>query len=346
MHRDAIGVNSRTGYKSAWGTNWQRALDAVRTTFQGARPGVSKLAVFVSDGAPNLKGNETAVEKPISTAWTRATAAAVPVANALKASGVHMLAVGTGKALAPHDDQYKDALMQVSGTDVVPPAALDARTVDLVMQEDLAALTAQFRTLAAQALDAPGCSYLSVQPTPRKLTYGTTGLTVRASLTGQSRTPLAGRVVRLESRVPGGSWSTLRTGKTNAAGQLTVSTSTKKTREYRGIFAGAGGQAAATSATTSVLVVPKVTLKISKHRVKRVAHVVFKGKVKPRKAVKKILLQKKIHNGWVKQAKTKPKAHGKYRFERTITSKGKWRVYAKATGTFGDGHSKKVKLKV
>ena len=75
---------------------------------------------------------------------------AIVAMNALKAEGVHTLAIGAGKVYTTDakQQQFRAALQSVSGPDVYPDAAFDARTTDLVLEPDYQAVAAKLRTLA------------------------------------------------------------------------------------------------------------------------------------------------------------------------------------------------------
>ncbi len=344
VHRVAID-----SYKSAAGTDWQAALRAVRGQFTSARPGAARLAVIISDGAPTEYTN--AAGQTITTNGGKRTAQSVDAgateANYLKDNGAHILAVGTGKALSGSEvARYQGALRQISGPDIAPPGAFVAATTDLLLQPDLSILAAQFRQIATESLDAPGCSFLSLQTTPSSLRFGSRSFSLTARLVTSGGAALAGQSVAIQTRAPGASnWSALRTATTNSAGVVTVPASTKKNREYRALFAGSGGQNAVTSATITAVVHPKVTAKVRTHRSGKATVATFFGKVKPKKAVKKVFLQKRVSGVWTKQAKSKVKAKGKYSVTTTMTRKGKWRVYVKPSASYGDGGSKTFKVK-
>ncbi len=342
--------NAIKSYKSGAGTDWQAALRAVRGQFTSARPTAAKLAVIISDGAPTEYTNTAG--QTITTHGGKHTPQSVDAgaieANALKDNGVHMLAVGVGKALSGTEvTRYQGALRQVSGPDIAPPGGFVAATTDLLLQPDLSILATQFRQLADQSLDAPGCSFLSLRTTPASLKYGSKNFTLTARLTSSGGAVLAGQPVAIQTRAPGkANWSAFRTATTNSSGIVTVPATTKKNRDYRAVFTGASGQSPVTSATITAIVHAKVKAKLQTYRSGKSTVATFSGKIKPKSVVKKVFLQKRVSGDWVKQGKAKVKAKGKYSVTKAMTKKGKWRIYVKPSASYGDGVSKVFKVKV
>lgn len=350
VHGQAIN-----GYKSGAGTDWQDGLRKVSSEFASARAGAGKLAIVISDGAPTqyTDSNGQTVDTHGGKHTPQSVDAATTVANDLKQHGVHMLAIGTGKATsnAATDQRYQTALERISGPDSVPPNAFNAAKTDLVLQDivpqsNLNVLVSQFRTFASQALAKSGCSFLAVTPSPSKLTYGNRAVTVNARLTSGGGTAISGAQVKLMTRIGSKPWADLGTRTTDASGRVSIATTTKRNRQFMASFAGGGGQNAVSSAAVGVTVAPKVTRSVSKRRLGRSAMLLhFSGTVTPKKAVKRAFLQKRLHGTWQTLAKTKL-SRGHYSFTRTVTGKSKWRIYVKASKKFGAGHSKRVKVRV
>jgi hypothetical protein len=348
-HGMVIGNSPKTGYKSGAGTDWQDAMRSVSNELSGARSGVAKLAIVISDGAPTeyTASNGTTISTHGGKHTSQSVDAATTVVNQqLKAKGVHMLAIGTGKALTDTDanNRYQNALKQISGPDAVPPSGFNAATTDLVLQENLTALVTQFRTFAGQALASSGCSFLAVSPSPSTLKFGNRAVTVNATLTSGAGA-ISGAAVKLQTRVGSKPWKTLGTRTTDSKGHVSIKTSTKKNRQFMATYAGGGGQNSVSSAPVQVTVAPLVTVSASQSRSGQAVKVHFSGKVKPKKAVKKAFLQKRMHGSWQNLDKTKLH-NGRYSFDRAMTSKSKWRVFVKASKKYGAGHSKKIKIKV
>ena len=113
-------------------TNWDDALAKAASTFD-PRPAKPNLVVFASDGNANTWGNpgnydgETAAMPP-----------AIEEANAIKAAGTRIIALGIG------DDLDVENLKAISGSNVAPPATVD-ETADVIL--------ADFDTLAAALSD-------------------------------------------------------------------------------------------------------------------------------------------------------------------------------------------------
>lgn len=336
-------------YFSGVATDWQAAAKAIKSTFDASqRPLAAKLVIWLTDGAPNKYTDALGkVVGPPANSY-ESVDAATPIINQLKSSGVHVLAVGTGKALGtdPETVKYQDALKQISGTDVTPPLSLDALTTDVVLQDDLDALQAQFRVLAASALSSPSCSFLAVAPSPSKVVRGAT-YSVAGRLSGSGDVPISGQSVTVQSRAVGAtSWSRLGVRRTDANGRFSISVTATKNREYQAHFAGAGNaHRPVTSGTTRVTVAPKVTASLGTSRVGKALKVRFSGKVTPKKATTRVFLEKRFKGGWLVQAKKKVDRKGRFTVKRTISEKSKWRIVTKASTDFGVGHSKRFKIK-
>ena len=137
---DVYNSPSQTGQ---W-TNWQDALEEVKLLNNTA---VAPLVVFVTDGDPTATGTAS----PFSTNVANATALtpAIVQANAVKAQGSHILAVGVGAAL--NNASSLNRLQSISGTDTVTNAAsINLSTTDVLAISDFANLTTALRTLVSE----------------------------------------------------------------------------------------------------------------------------------------------------------------------------------------------------
>ena len=126
-------------YVTDGATNWQDAFINAKRLFDLSPRNVPKLAVLVTDGSPNTYNLTPTTAAPlVPDADPAALDPAIVAMNALKAEGVHTLAIGAGKVYTTDakQQQFRAALQSVSGPDVYPDAAFDARTTDLVLEPD------------------------------------------------------------------------------------------------------------------------------------------------------------------------------------------------------------------
>jgi uncharacterized repeat protein (TIGR01451 family) len=126
-------------------TNWQDALEEVNLL--NTASGVAPLVVFVTDGDPTATGTSA----PFATNVASATALtpAIVQANAVKAQGSHILAVGVGAAL--NNATSLSRLNAISGPDTVTdPASLNLSTTDVLAVSDFASLPDALRALVNQ----------------------------------------------------------------------------------------------------------------------------------------------------------------------------------------------------
>jgi uncharacterized repeat protein (TIGR01451 family) len=143
---DVYSIPTQTGPL----TNWEAALKAVSDL--NAQSGVAPLVVFVTDGDPTRT-----IAVGTNTPSDIAVGPAITQANAIKAQGSHILAVGVGNALT--NAASLDRLKQVSGPDVVTSAAsLDLATTDVLSISDFSALPNALRTIVRQLCAAPPVS--------------------------------------------------------------------------------------------------------------------------------------------------------------------------------------------
>ncbi len=135
---DVYNSPSQTG---AW-TNWQDALEEVKLL--NASSGVAPLVVFITDGDPTAINIPGGVQVRVATAT--ALASAIAEADAIKAQGSHILALGVGAALANLASFSR--LVAISGSDTVTTAAaVDLTTTDVLAVADFANLPPALPTL-------------------------------------------------------------------------------------------------------------------------------------------------------------------------------------------------------
>ena len=139
-------------------TNWEAALEAVKLL--NAQSGVAPLVVFITDGDPTatIAGGQTNTPSPT------AVGPAIVQANAVKAQGSHILAVGVGAAL--NNAASLGRLNAVSGPDTVTdPASLNLATTDVLAVSSFANLPAALRALVNQLCASPTVP-VTVPPIP------------------------------------------------------------------------------------------------------------------------------------------------------------------------------------
>jgi uncharacterized repeat protein (TIGR01451 family) len=123
------------GATSGGFTNWEDGLVKATSTFD-PRPAKPDLVVFASDGNPNKRGNPALPGTGEDEG--AAMLAAVEQANAMKAAGTRILALGIG------DNLNVENLKAISGSVVAPPDPLDS-SADVIL--------ADFSTLASALSD-------------------------------------------------------------------------------------------------------------------------------------------------------------------------------------------------
>ena len=149
-------------------TNWEAALNEVNLL--NGQSGVAPLVVFITDGDPTTTGAGGS-NIPSDTA----VGPAITQANAIKAQGSHILAVGVGAALK--NAASLDRLTQVSGPDVATSAAgIALATTDVLSISDFSALPSALQTISRKL-----CS-LDITKTVDK-TVVTSGSTVTWTIT-------------------------------------------------------------------------------------------------------------------------------------------------------------------
>jgi len=123
-------------------TNWEDALKKVKEL--NSQSGVAPLVVFVTDGDPTAINTASGVQTNVAN--NTALAPAVVQADAVKAQGSHILAVGVGSALGNVNSLNR--LIAVSGPDVAESAgAVNLSTTDVLRIADFTTLPAALRTL-------------------------------------------------------------------------------------------------------------------------------------------------------------------------------------------------------
>ena len=144
-------------------TNWEAALKEV--ALLNGQSSVAPLVVFITDGDPTTIGGGSPSTIPSATA----VGPAIVQANAVKAQGSHILAVGVGAAL--NNAASLGRLNAVSGPDTVTdPASLDVATTDVLAVSSFANLPAALRALVNQLCASPTVPVtvplIPVAPTP------------------------------------------------------------------------------------------------------------------------------------------------------------------------------------
>lgn len=341
--------NAINGYKSGQGTNWEGAFDSARSVLGGARGGVGKLVLFMSDGRPNAWNGHPNPGAVNNVTRAEATDHGTTAANALKtAVGARVLAIGFGDALDPDNANYKVALQKISGpTTVSGNATPDVRTDDVVLQSNFTALASQLSSVAAQAINNHNCSFLSVTPSKGTVAYKKAGrpVALTARLTAPGTSGIAGQNVTMYQRV-GSAWKSMGAKRTDSLGRATWPTRVTANQAFYATFGGSATSNSTQSGAISVLVAPKVKTKVSKTSLGRhSALMTFSGKLKP-KTIKKLFLQRLDHGVWTTVAKKKAK-NGKYTVVQVVTKKkSKWRIATKRNASYTVGYSKVFKVKV
>ncbi len=123
-------------------TNWEDALKKVKEL--NTQSGVAPLVVFVTDGDPTAVNTANGVQTNVAN--NTALAPAVVQADAVKAQGSHILAVGVGSALGNSGSLSR--LVAVTGPDVAESAAaVNLSTTDVLRIGDFTTLPTALRTL-------------------------------------------------------------------------------------------------------------------------------------------------------------------------------------------------------
>ena len=151
-------VPETTGYsehaRRGSGTNWEAGLLSAGAVLTDARPGVPRIVVHVTDGRPTRHIDENG---NVTRDGGRAVhvAEAAGAADVLKAAGIHVYAVGIGRA---GDGSYTEDLAATSGPDVYdqgdPNDVFDASNDDVIQALDFEDLEAVLSGLANQLCGA------------------------------------------------------------------------------------------------------------------------------------------------------------------------------------------------
>ncbi|HWN66693.1 MAG TPA: vWA domain-containing protein, partial [Haliangium sp.] len=149
-------VPPTTGYsqhaRAGAGTNWEAGLLRARSMLDSARPGVPKLIVHVSDGRPtrHLDPSGRVTEEG---GLAQHVAEAAEEADRLKERGVHIYAVGIGRAPA-----YLPELQATSGPDVFDQSnaadVFDPAHDDVILATDFPSLQELLRDVAGELCGA------------------------------------------------------------------------------------------------------------------------------------------------------------------------------------------------
>ncbi len=181
-------------------TNWEAALKEVNLL--NAQSGVAPLVVFITDGDPTatIAGGQT------NTPSATAVGPAIVQANAVKAQGSHILAVGVGAAI--NNAASLGRLNAISGPDTVTdPASLNLATTDVLVVSSFANLPAALRALVNQLCGSPTVPVtvpvppVTVASTPPTVTIaGASQTTLRIDKRGPA-TAQAGQVITYRIKI-------------------------------------------------------------------------------------------------------------------------------------------------
>jgi Mg-chelatase subunit ChlD len=149
-------VPPTTGYsqhaRAGAGTNWEAGLLRARSMLDSARPGVPRLVVHVSDGRPtrHLDPSGRVTDEG---GLAQHVAEAAEEADRLKERGVHIYAVGIGRA-----PEYLPELQATSGPDVFDQSAagdvFDPAGDDVILATDFPSLQELLRDVAGELCGA------------------------------------------------------------------------------------------------------------------------------------------------------------------------------------------------
>lgn len=128
------------------GTNWDDGLASAQA-IADPRPGVQNLYVLISDGNPNKYSFPPIPVGSADYDPVGAINAAVTRANAIKATGTRILAIGVGiNGTASSPAMNIDNLKAIAGPNIAPPAAITAATD--VITSNYSSLTTAFSAIA------------------------------------------------------------------------------------------------------------------------------------------------------------------------------------------------------
>ncbi len=113
-------------------TNWEAGLVESHGLYD-PRPAKPDLMIFASDGNPNTIGTD-GNSNGGAAGEANAVAAATVAANAIKADGIRIIALGIGGGVGEGEALDVDNLVAISGPNVAPPAAVD-ETADVILAD-------------------------------------------------------------------------------------------------------------------------------------------------------------------------------------------------------------------
>lgn len=150
---DTSAITNRIAAATSGGfTNWEAALVAAHGTYD-PRPAKPDLILFASDGNPNTTGTGGSADGGAA-GEDAAVNAAVSAANAIKADGIRLIALGIG------DDLNIANLMAITGSNINDGATSDVITTSFAdLADDLAGLADDLcggKILVQKQLDTNG----------------------------------------------------------------------------------------------------------------------------------------------------------------------------------------------
>ncbi len=144
-------------------TNWEDAMRVGRFALDRPRPDVPHLVIFITDGDPTaairqnqVTSGQYTTQFPLTSSQVQtgvnndvALSPAIPNANAMKAQGSHILAVGVGRALG--NDASLGRLVDIAGPAIYPDdGPFDISTTDVYREADFGLLEEALREAAFQ----------------------------------------------------------------------------------------------------------------------------------------------------------------------------------------------------
>ncbi len=191
---------------------------------------------------------------------------------------------------------------------------------------------------------------LTIQAVPPTITFGDSSL-IKGFLREEDGSPVAGREVRLQSRItPGGEWDD--TGDTDTTGSNGVySFEVEPTRNtfYRVVFAGDSTYAGTESVSRKVNVATRVSVFVSDQVVKKGTTVLYTGVVAPNHAGQVVNIQRRNANGtWrtIDTARLNQDSQYVYRYRANDKGTSTWRIVKPADSHHVIGMSRTFTLRV
>ena len=154
-------------------------------------------------------------------------------------------------------------------------------------------------------------------------------VTLAGALSRSGGSPLAAASVSVQSQVPGAtSWNALTSVATSATGSWRATFKPAANRSYRAVYAGSANMLPTTSGVVAVTVRSKVTLGLSKAKVRLGAHMTFSGVVTPNHKGSRVSLQRLQGHKWVTKKTAKLTSRSKFSVAWTTNSTKdfSWRV--------------------